>query len=57
MGKSRIIINLIAGIVCFILFAAGMLYADQIALLTLVGIIGLTGYLYFIYKIIFNSYH
>lgn len=37
---------------CFILFVVGMLHAEQIPLLTLVGILGLGGMCYFVFRIV-----
>ncbi|QCR30883.1 hypothetical protein C1N55_01170 [Lysinibacillus sp. SGAir0095] len=54
MNKNKILINLIGAFTCFLLFCVGMLYSEKIALLTLAGIIGLSGFSYFIFRIVHN---
>jgi transcriptional regulator with XRE-family HTH domain len=47
--KNKSLYNIIGVILCFTSFILGMFYAEQIPLLTAVGILGLSGTMYFIY--------
>lgn len=51
MKGNNVIFNLIGAITCFILFVIGMLFSEQIALLILIGIIGLSGFSYFTFRV------
>lgn len=50
MNKKNILLNITGS--CFILFCIGMLYAEQVPLLILVGIVGLSGFSYFVSRIV-----
>ncbi|MFJ5771658.1 hypothetical protein [Psychrobacillus sp. NPDC093180] len=52
MNKKNILLNITGSLVCFILFCVGMLYAEQVPLLILVGIVGLSGFSYFVSRIV-----
>ncbi|WP_449355560.1 hypothetical protein ACUL41_06635 [Virgibacillus natechei] len=50
--KQNAIFSIVGIILCFILFVVGMLYAEQIPLLTIIGILGLGGMWYFVSRIV-----
>lgn len=52
MNKKNILINIVGSISCFIMFNIGMLYAEQVPLLTLLGVVGLSGFSYFIFRMV-----
>ena len=52
MDKKNILQYIVGLILGFILFIVGMLFAGQVPLLTLVGILGLSGTLYFVFRIV-----
>ncbi|WP_185807761.1 hypothetical protein [Lysinibacillus telephonicus] len=54
MKKSNVIYNLIGAIVCFILFVISMFYSEQVSMFILLGIVGLSGFSYFIYKLVLS---
>lgn len=47
--KNKFLYNIIGVIFCFTSFVLGMLYAEQIPLFTAIGILGLSGTMYFTY--------
>jgi hypothetical protein len=51
-GKQSSIFSILGIILCFTLFVVGMLRADQISLLIIVGILGLGGMSYFVSRIV-----
>ena len=52
MDKKNILQYIMGLILGFILFIVGMLFAGQVPLLTLVGILGLSGTFYFVFRIV-----
>lgn len=50
--KQNTIFSIVGIILCFILFVVGMLYAEQIPLLVIAGILGLGGMMYLISRIV-----
>ncbi|MEK4487027.1 hypothetical protein MHH81_15880 [Psychrobacillus sp. FSL H8-0484] len=50
--KQNPIFSIVGIILCFILFVVGMLYAEQIPLLIIVGILGLGGMSYLVSRIV-----
>ncbi|WP_245831886.1 hypothetical protein [Oceanobacillus senegalensis] len=50
--KPDTIFSIVGIILCFILFVVGMLFAEQIPLLIIVGILGLGGMGYFVSRIV-----
>ena len=55
LDTKQNLISSIVGILCFILFVVGMLYAEQIPLLIIVGILGFGGMCYFVSHIIMKA--
>ncbi|WP_342598874.1 hypothetical protein MHB48_15640 [Psychrobacillus sp. FSL H8-0483] len=53
--KPNTIFSIVGIILCFILFVVGMLYAEQIPLLIIVGILGLGGMCYLVYRIVMRA--
>jgi len=51
LDKRNLIFHLIGALVCFILFIIGMLFSDQFPLLILIGIFGLSGFSFLIFRI------
>jgi hypothetical protein len=51
-GKQNIILGFAGIILCLILFAAGMLYAEQTPWFVLAGILGLGGIGYSVFRIV-----
>jgi hypothetical protein len=52
MKHKDILINIVGVILCFLLFGLSMLYVGQVPMLTITGILGLTGLSYFVYRIV-----
>ena len=52
MNKKNILLNIVGSIFCFIMFSIGMLYAEQVPLLILLGIVGLSGFSYFVFRMV-----
>lgn len=50
--KKNTILSIVGIIICFILFAASMSYVEQNAFLTLLGILGLSGVSYFVFRMV-----
>ncbi len=50
--KQNTLLSIAGIILCSILFLVGMLYAEQIPLLVIVGILGLGGMLYSVFQIV-----
>ncbi|WP_156177714.1 hypothetical protein [Bacillus sp. SA1-12] len=50
--KKEILLNIVGSIFCFIMFSIGMLYAEQVPFLTLLGIVGLSGFSYFVFRMV-----
>ena len=46
------ILSIVGIILCFILFVVGMVFSEQIPFLTLVGMLGLSGMAYFVFRIV-----
>ncbi|MBT2689664.1 hypothetical protein J7I93_15855 [Bacillus sp. ISL-47] len=56
MKKKRHSLLTIFGIIfCFVLFAAGILFSDSLPFLTLLGIAGLSGVYYFVFRLVKGS--
>jgi len=51
-SKKNTILSIVGIILCFILFATSMLYVEQNAFLTLLGILGLSGMSYFVFRLV-----
>lgn len=51
-NKQNNLYNILGIIMCLILFIVGMLYAEQIPLLTIVGILGFVGMSRFVFRIV-----
>ncbi|MGG3662090.1 hypothetical protein [Bacillus gobiensis] len=52
MKLKGVLINIVGVILCFLLFGISMVFVGQVPILTLTGIIGLTGFSYFVYRIV-----
>ncbi|MEY9867231.1 hypothetical protein ABIE66_002610 [Peribacillus sp. B2I2] len=50
--ENKDVLIIVGIILYFILFVVGMLFSEQIPLLTFVGIIGLSGMSYFVFRIV-----
>ncbi|MDM5227217.1 hypothetical protein QUF73_13480 [Cytobacillus sp. NJ13] len=56
MNKSqRFLLSLLAIILSFALFVIGILFAEKIPFLTVLGILGLSGVYYFVFRIVKRS--
>ncbi|WP_264740089.1 hypothetical protein [Cytobacillus firmus] len=56
MNKShRFLLSLLAIILSFALFVIGMLFAEKLPFLTVLGILGLSGVYYFVFRIVKRS--
>lgn len=44
--------DILGVVLCFMLFVSGMMYAEQVPILTLAGVLGLTGTMYFTNRLI-----
>ncbi|MGM0890841.1 MAG: hypothetical protein ACQEW5_28930 [Bacillota bacterium] len=53
--KNKNILIIVGIVLCFILFVLGMLFSEQIPLLTFVGIIGGSGMFYFVFRIVTSA--
>ncbi len=50
LKNKRISLDLLFTLICFVLFAVNMLYSKQYSILILIGILGLVGMNYFIFR-------
>lgn len=57
MNYKGILIDITGIILSFFIFALSMVYADQIPLLTITGILGLSSTSYFVYRIVSRWIH
>jgi len=55
MNQKNILLNIVGSIFYFIMFSIGMLYAEQVSLLILLEIAGLSGFSYFIFRMVMLS--
>ncbi|MBN8204210.1 hypothetical protein JI665_27625 [Bacillus sp. NTK034] len=56
MKKSqRLLLSLLAVILSFALFVIGIIFAEKMPFLTVLGILGLSGVYYFVFRIVKKS--
>lgn len=57
LNKSqRLLLSLLAIILSFALFVVGILFAEKVPFLTVLGILGLSGVYYFVFRIVKRSH-